>query len=241
MLLLVPGTSVDPTPLNTAPMLSVCAAGRGVSGWVVPPEGHKVLSALADLPGGAEPQQPAGRARVLVGSAALLATAAVELSAEAEAHMASVQVSLPACRGNSAARVVSSVEQLSGRCIATMFTCRELNSLFTQLRYRHFLSWHNMIDVCSSGAERRAHVHTDRRERRGGGGNRAIRPAQAGGTRRHSCAATAGRQVPPRDRRQPAHGARHRRAARHHQRHGRELARWQGCGCQGTHLPSSSC
>jgi hypothetical protein len=32
---------------------------------------------------------------VLVGSAALLATAGVELSAEVEAHMASVQVLLP--------------------------------------------------------------------------------------------------------------------------------------------------
>ena len=67
------------------------ASGRGVSGLVKPAEGHKVLLALADL-GGPGDDQPAGQARVLVGSASLLAAAGVKLSPDAEAHMASVQV-----------------------------------------------------------------------------------------------------------------------------------------------------
>ncbi len=58
---------------------------------MVPTEGHKVLSALADL-GGPGADHPAGQARVLVGSASLLASAGVKLSSDAEAHMASVQV-----------------------------------------------------------------------------------------------------------------------------------------------------
>ena len=54
-----------------------------------------MLSALADLPS-AEQQPPAGRARVLVGSAALLAAAGIQLPPAAESHMTIVQVSLPA-------------------------------------------------------------------------------------------------------------------------------------------------
>ena len=63
---------------------------------MVPPEGHKVLSTLADM-GGPGAEQPAGQARVLVGSASLLAAAGVKLSPDVEAHMASVQVGSCAC------------------------------------------------------------------------------------------------------------------------------------------------
>ena len=66
-------------------------SGRGVSGTVVVPEGNKVLSTLAGL-GVAGADKMPSHARVLVGSASLLASAGVKLSADVEAHMVSVQV-----------------------------------------------------------------------------------------------------------------------------------------------------